>query len=62
LDRNVQLHLELTNAPASEGNRGNSPPPMPSKPFLPGAPISPIQINISAAQATVTEKKVEEPC
>jgi len=62
LDRNVELQIEVNNAPINEGGRGSAPPPMPSKPFLPGAPISPIQINISAAQATVTEKKVEEPC
>lgn len=61
LDKNVELHLNLTNAPVNESVRGNAPPPMPSKPFLPGANISPIQINISAGAATVTEQK-EPPC
>ena len=64
LDENVELHLQLNNAPAGESRRGNAPPPMPSKPFLPGAAISPInlQVNVNGQTATVTEKKVEEPC
>jgi len=63
LDRNVELHLTLTNAPANEGGRGSSPPPMPSKPFLPGAPISPIQVNVNLGPSgTATVEAKEIPC
>ena len=54
---NVQQMAELNEAKQS----GDVPRPMPTKPFLPGAQISPInlQVNVGGQPVTVTEKKVE---
>jgi hypothetical protein len=59
LDDNVALQVELSGATAG---KSAGPAALPSKPFLPGAQISPIQINVTGG--TVTEKKVEveQPC
>jgi len=57
IDQNVALQVELSGATAA---KLPGPAALPSKPFLPGAQISPIQINVTGG--TVTEKKVEEPC
>lgn len=60
LDANIASQLELNNAsafrPASPNGAG---PNLPAKSFLPGAQLSPIQINVNTG--TTAEKK-EEPC
>ncbi len=56
LDRNIELQIEVNNAAST---KAATPTALPSKPFLPGAQISPINIQINA---NAVEKKVEEPC
>jgi len=56
LDKNVSLQMEISGQTAG---KQAGPVALPSKPFLPGAQISPINIQINANAA---EKKVEEPC
>jgi hypothetical protein len=57
LDENIQLQMEVSGAAKSKSMNQTAPA---SKPFLPGAQISPIQILVQGGN--VTEKKVEEPC
>lgn len=59
LDQNVALQLEINKA--SEADREKKSAGGQAKPFLPGATVSPIQINISPSGATITETK-EIPC
>jgi len=57
LNDNVQQLVELNGYGHAERSQG--PQAMPAKPFLPGARISPINIQINA---TAAETKAEEPC
>jgi len=57
IDENVALQLELNKV--AETRSANPRIPQ-GKPFLPGAQISPIQINIGTADKTVNAE--EEPC
>jgi hypothetical protein len=54
LDENVSLQVELSGATAA---KLPGPVALPSKPFLPGAQISPIQINIGQPPAATPEIK-----
>ncbi len=58
LDQNIALQLEVNKAAEQADKAGMM---SSAKPFLPGAQVSPIQINIGSG-VTVTEKKVEESC
>ena len=58
LDENLAMQLEVNHVVQ---NRAAAPSQaLPSKPFLPGAQISPIQINVGAGATIQTTK--EEPC
>lgn len=59
LDDNVALQLELNKV----AERKSADAAMPQgKSFLPGAQIAPIQVNVHANSATITESTKEAPC
>lgn len=60
LDANIASQLELNNASAFRPASSPSGPNLPAKSFLPGAQLSPIQINVNTG--TTTAEKKEEPC
>lgn len=55
MDENIQLQMDVNNV---EQTNKNSPQAMPAKPFLVGAQVSPINIQINAPGVTTKE----EPC
>jgi hypothetical protein len=62
LDRNMELQVQLSGASTVKAAQNTGPA---YKPFLPGAQLTPVQINIGqgtvAEKTTVAEKKSEEP-
>ncbi len=61
LDENLVMQLDVNKRDVESFSAASSMPQ--GKPFLPGAQISPIQINISpGATATVSEEAKEQPC
>lgn len=59
LDANVALQLELNKVAERKAESADSGQ---TKSFLPGAQIAPIQVNVHATTATITESSKEDPC
>ena len=59
IDENVALQLELNKVAETRSAHPNMPQ---GKPFLPGAQISPIQINVHGGTVEKSVNAEEEPC